>query len=604
RAVIDQSCSELTNAALKSFCKKSEQESFMIVKRRRAILLSGTLLSASLMMSAAAPAWADDAQSEQLQREINSMQQQLQKLQDQMVQTKKEAKSAQQAVQNMPGGIYDAAGKPAGPGVFKMPSSLLPGVKVTFGGFVEAAGIWRERNEVADVGSSPFGSMPFPNSPLYHEGEFEGSARQSRFSIKVNGDIDPAQHLQAYYEMDFLGAGVTANSRESNSYQPRIRQAFVGYDNDNSHFHMYAGQTWSLATQSKFGMLPLNENTPMVIDAQNVVGFDWARQTGIRFVEDFNKSLWLGVSVESPQVNFASNSIGVVGGPSQGAASGGLTGSTNAGSPVPPGLSVNDLNACQASGLLDSATACSADEFPDVIEKVAFDPGWGHYELYGMERFFSDRVYTTAIEGSGTDKTRAGWGIGGSVLLPVLPKLVDFQASVLTGEGIGRYGSSQLADVTIGPDGSLTPLRSTHVMVGAIGHATPDLDIYAYAGMEQVSANYYNVGATALGYGNPGYADNGCLLENQGSGTAGYNDAISGTTCTANVHRTEEFTVGFWQNLYKGKFGRLTTGLQYEFLKLQAFNGLPGPVTATSTPNQGLNPNNNVVMVSLRYYPF
>jgi hypothetical protein len=44
--------------------------------------------------------------------------------------------------------------------------------------------------------------------------------------------------------------------------------------------------------------------------------------------------------------------------------------------------------------------------------------------------------------------------------------------------------------------------------------------------------------------------------------------------------------------------------VQYEFLKLQAFNGLPTPVTATSTPNQGLNPTNNVVMVSLRYYPF
>jgi hypothetical protein len=559
----------------------------MIVKRRSAILLSGTLLSASLLMSASAPAWADDAQSDQLQREINAMQQQLQKLQDQMAETKKEAKSAQQAVQNMPGGIYDAAGKPTGSSVFKMPPSLLPpGVKVTFGGFVEAAGIWRERNTIADVNSSPFGSMPFPNSPLYHEDEFRCSARQSRFSIKVTGDIDPTQHLQAYYEMDFLGAGVTANSRESNSYQPRIRQAFISYDNDNTHFHLMAGQGWSLLTQNKTGMLPLSENGPLVIDAQNIVGFDWARQPQIRFVEDFNKVAWLSVSVESPQVNFPSNSIGAVGGPSQ-------SGAALGGSPVPTGLSINDLNACQSSGLLDSATGCSTDEFPDVIEKVALDPGWGHYELFGLQRFFTDRVYTTAVEGSGTNKTNFAWGIGGSVLLPVVPKLIDFQASVLTGEGIGRYGSSQLADVTVGPDGSLTPLHSTHALVGAIGHATPDLDIYAYAGMEQVSSSFYNIGATPFGYGNPGYANNGCLLENQASGTAGYNDAIAGTTCTANVHRTEELTVGFWQNLYKGAWGRLTTGVQYEFLKLQAFNGLPGPVTATSTPNQGLNPTNH-----------
>ena len=41
----------------------------------------------------------------------------------------------------------------------------------------------------------------------------------------MTGDIDPAQHLAGYYETDWLGAGVTANSRESNSYNLRIRQA-------------------------------------------------------------------------------------------------------------------------------------------------------------------------------------------------------------------------------------------------------------------------------------------------------------------------------------------------------------------------------------------
>ena len=114
----------------------------MIVKRRSAILLSGTILGASLV--AAVPAWADDAQSDQLQHEINALQQQLQKLQGQVAETKKEAKSAKEAVQSIPTGAYDASGKPATAGLFKAPSSLLPGVKVTFGGFIEAAGIWRQ----------------------------------------------------------------------------------------------------------------------------------------------------------------------------------------------------------------------------------------------------------------------------------------------------------------------------------------------------------------------------------------------------------------------------------------------------------------------------
>ncbi|MGA2126652.1 MAG: hypothetical protein ABSG76_10925, partial [Xanthobacteraceae bacterium] len=309
------------------------------------------------------------------------------------------------------------------------------------------------------------------------------------------------------------------------------------------------------------------------------------------------------VSIESPQVNFPSNSIGIFTGPQQGAAaSQGVAAATNVGgATVPPGLSINDLNACQAGGLLDSATACSTDEFPDIVEKFALDPGWGHYEVLGLQRFFTDRVYTTALAGTGNNKTHTGWGAGGSVLLPVWPKFVDFQGSVLTGAGLGRYGSSQLADVTIGPDGSLTPLQTTQVLLGLVAHPVSGLDVYAYAGQEQVNASPWTIGATQGGYGNASFVNNGCLNENQASGPAGFNDAIVGTTCTANVKRTQEITVGFWQDLYKGNLGRLAVGMQYEYIKLDAF---PGLTTGAGTPNQGLSPNNQVIMTSIRFYPF
>ena len=55
--------------------------------------------------------------------------------------------------------------------------------------------------------------------------------------------------------MDFLGAGVTANARESNSYNLRIRQAWLTYDNDYYHFHLMAGQGWSLLTQDRVGQI-------------------------------------------------------------------------------------------------------------------------------------------------------------------------------------------------------------------------------------------------------------------------------------------------------------------------------------------------------------
>jgi hypothetical protein len=424
----------------------------------------------------------------------------------------------------------------------------------------------------------------------------------------MTGDIDPTQHLKAYWESDFLGSGVTGNSRESNSYNLRIRQAFVEYDVDTYHFHLVAGQAWSLLTQNRVGMLPQTENTPLTIDAQYVAGFNWARQEQARFVWDYNKTAWFGISFEAPQVAFASNSIGVVGGPSQGATSGGLTGSTNVGSPIPPGLGINSLNACQASGLLDSTTACSNDIAPDIIEKFALDPGWGHYEVFGLERFFSDEVATTAVPNSWSQKVNFGWGVGGSALVPAIPKYLDLQGSVMVGDGIGRYGSSQLPDVTIGTNGSLTPLQTMQVLVGAVAHPWDGLDVYAYAGQEQVNANFWTIGATQGGFGNPAYANNGCLPENLGSGTAGFNDAITGLTCTANVRRTQELTVGFWNNIYKGAMGRLTFGMQYEYVRLQAFPGLATESAAATrlggVPNGGLNPNNNVFFTSIRYYPF
>ena len=66
----------------------------MDVKRRLGLLLAGTVLGTSFLISA--PAFADDAQ---LQQQINAMQRQLQAMQDQLAETKKQAKAAAQQAQ-------------------------------------------------------------------------------------------------------------------------------------------------------------------------------------------------------------------------------------------------------------------------------------------------------------------------------------------------------------------------------------------------------------------------------------------------------------------------------------------------------------------------
>ena len=113
------------------------------------------------------------------------------------------------------------------------------------------------------------------------------------------------------------------------------------------------------------------------------------------------------------------------------------------------------------------------------------------------------------------------------------------------------------------------------------------------------------MGAGPGGFGNPAYLNGGCFNENTGSTNgASFNTAIAGTTCTANVRRTQELTFGFWQQIYKGDLGQVRVGAQYEYVRLQAFPGATTGAGSGPTPNQGLNPNNNIVFFSLRYYPF
>jgi hypothetical protein len=138
------------------------------------------------------------------------------------------------AAASPPGG-YVAAPPPGGY-VKGVPPPPAPKVKITVGGFIAAETVWRQRNEVADMGSN-FGGIPYPFSPLYNENEFHGSARQSRISLLVEGNIDPWQKLTGYYETDFLGVGNTSNYNQSNSWAPRLRQAFFGYDNSGWGFH-------------------------------------------------------------------------------------------------------------------------------------------------------------------------------------------------------------------------------------------------------------------------------------------------------------------------------------------------------------------------------
>ena len=441
------------------------------------------------------------------------------------------------------------------------------GLTVTLGGFAAAEGLYRSRNQSSSVATN-FGSIPLPNAPAYHTPEYRETAQQSRLSILTEGQLDEAQKLTAYAETDFLSAGTSSNSNESSSYTLRLRQFFGAYDNTDWGLHVLGGQAWSLATMYKTGLVPRQEDVPLTIDAQYVVGFNWARQAEIRVTKDFDDhKIWLGLSLESPQTTFGSSA-----GPNC------LTGA-NATTAV--GGGTLEYTQCGGSNV-NSIQAYSANYAPDVIVKAAADPGWGHYEVYGLLRFLDGRV-SFASTGSGKGYETTGEGIGGGMILPLIPKMLDFQVSGLIGQGIGRYGSAQIADATFSPTGKIEPLSEYSIMGGFVGHPVPAVDVYAYGGAE--GANRKSFSGTA-GYGNPAANLSGCEVE-LGS-------------CSAVTSNVVEGTLGAWWRVIKSRYGTMQLGAQYEYVNRNTFSGAGATRGSTVSPSADAN----IVLFSLRYYPF
>lgn len=433
------------------------------------------------------------------------------------------------------------------------PSFTLGNAKLTVGGFIAAESVYRNHDQVADV-ASKFQAIPLRGSDAYYLSDFRMTARQSRLSLLVQGPEINGGKAEAYYEGDFLGAAVTANSTESNSYTPRIRQIFTDYTTDGG-FQILAGQAWSLVTQNKSGIVARKENAPMTIEAQYVPGFSWTRNPQLRLTQKFSNALTAAVSIESPQAipaNAKSNGITVV--------------------------------TTQAGGANMNSSQYTVDGLPDAIAKVAVDPGFGHYEVIGMMRNFRDRVDpgtgAAAKPANGGNSRESASSFGANFILPVVPKIVDFQASILTGDGVGRYGSSQLADYTTNHLGEISSIKSTQVLFGLVAHPTPVVDLYAYAGEEKADRNDLGGG---YGYGSQVGTNNATCTAFSNSGAA------------CNLEKVAQVTVGGWYKFYQGDMGYMQTGLQVSHTTADSFTDANGIAAKTSM---------NTVLASFRYYPF
>jgi hypothetical protein len=454
------------------------------------------------------------------------------------------------------------------------------------GSFLAAETVWRNRAIGADI-NTPFSSVPLENADAAHTTEFYGTGRQSRIALLAEGKI-PAFTMRGYYEADWLGVGVTSNNNQSNSYVMRQRQLWAQAELP-SGWTFTGGQMWSLATETRQGMTNRTEALPLTIDPQYEAGFVWARQYGFRVVKSFDKQFWLGISVENSQ-ELAPSCAASTGGACPTNYFLGSAGSNG-------GL----YNGGGAPGATSSANLAnySFNIAPDIIAKIAAEPKFGgHYEIFGIASFYRNRIYPndtgtkpTSV-GAYNDATTGG-GIGGSLRVPTFHKRLDVGLKGLWGDGIGRYGSSTLPDMTLRPDAQIALLHGFSALSTLEWHATPRLDIYANYGGDYVGRHYFLSGTGTEGYGSPLLVNTGCNTEpvpgtTPTSGFAPANPA----NCAAVNKDVQEYTIGTWYDFYKGPMGRLRQGLQYSYFDRNTWSGVGGTPKGTDA----------IIETSFRYY--
>ncbi len=447
------------------------------------------------------------------------------------------------------------------------------------GSFLAAETVWRQRAEGADI-NTQFTGIPLNYANAGQYSEFFGSGRQSRIALLATGKASPNLSIGGYYEADFLSAGVTSNNNQSNSYTLRQRQLWAQAKYNSLTFT--GGQTWSLATETTKLTQPRTEILPQTIDAQYSAGFVWARQYGFRISKDFGTKASLAISAENPQtLNVAGHNL----------PTNFIIGSAgNAG-----GL----YNSAGTSAANTNVANYSANLAPDLLAKVVYEsPSLGHYELFGVASFFRDRIFPNdtgskpTSAGAYNDST-VGGGVGASGRVPLVHNHVSVGLKGLYGDGTGRYGSSSIADLTVRPDGQLALLHNWSALGTLEFHATKRLDVYFNYGADYVGRRYFLTSPTrAVGYGSYLNVETGCDAEPvPGTTITGYSPANPGN-CTADTKDVQEFTAGYWYNLYNGPAGRLRQGIQYSYFQRNIWSGVGATPVATD----------NIFFTSFRYY--
>lgn len=443
-------------------------------------------------------------------------------------------------------------------------------LSVRLGGFIDFSNIWRSSNMTSGPATA-WNNFPYANSPNHGLSEERFSAQLSRLSTLLEANPTKSVRLQAYIESDFGGSAGTTNSVQINGYTPRLRQGYFTFTEKDWGLHVLVGQAWSLATNYAKGVIPRQEQLPAVTDNNQIPGITFTRVPQIRIGKDWDNKYWLALSIEDPQATV------------------GFSDSLSSGDFLPAAYGMTrgpKVFYSNAGGvLLNPSTQYTYNPTPDIVLKSAVDTSVGHFEVFGLARWFRSLVQAPGAAHT-RKNTQFGGGVGAGLTVPLGTQKLQMTGNILAGQGVGRYGPTLIPDTTFARNGALTPVPEIMGSLGLVGHPASSLLLYTYGGVESAGRRtYLGADGDQHGYGATDLNLAGCDYEFG--------------TCSAQTRTLASFTSGGWWHFLEGHYGSMMAGLQYTYIRKFAFKGNDGIGHEVQPTTYG-----HTFYVTLRYYPF
>jgi hypothetical protein len=354
------------------------------------------------------------------------------------------------------------------------------------GGFVDLENIYRTTNTQDNI-STPFGTIPFNNTPQGSISEFRTTAQFSRFTFQVT-DKFAGNDILGYLESDFSGNDAAGVYQTINSHSNRLRLYFM--ELKRGKWEVLGGQTWSWLTPNREGDGPMPVDLAVTYnEAPDIgVGVPYTRAAELRVAYHPDEHWAMGAGIEDPNQYI-----------------GGYVA-------LPAGFT------SISSEFDNNAQIGAPNFFPDILSKVTHDRNVAGRHLHGeVVGLLTGAHASVKPLGQTTFQTRSAVGGGGQIAgnYELVPNKLVLLANAFWSDGGAHYlvGTAPQLVVRPNPTGTDVSLSMVHAGAGSAGlewRATPRHAFAVYYSADYFGRNFFTDTTntanpnTIIGFGGPG----------------------------------------------------------------------------------------------------